>query len=391
MVRRAPVRERHWTFVMTGAELEKYSPRHASYGRHTSVQDRRFNYCRTMTNSTLTALPGVRVGHATHLDKLTGCTVVLFDEPATVAFKAYGGGAGGYNTEGLRGGKTDYRLHGLFIAGGSSTGLMAAASIMECLREDGVGFRSGPGGAVVNPSITGAAIYDLGMSVAPFEAEYGREAYHHASADAVVGGNVGAGTGAAVGKFLWLEGGAKVGAMKAGVGSARVDLGGGVMVTAMSVVNAVGNIVLPDGRILAGNRDEAGGFKRYEDVSDIVTRNLSNTTITVVGINVDLGSEEHYEKLAHLATHGQVRAINPVHTSADGDSLFVFSTGQLRDPLNINGQFFKEGPTDIHLQVDLLGHAAAKAVQESIYDACRQAQTVAFDEAYGGVVPAAGA
>lgn len=342
-----------------------------------------------MTNRTLTALPGVRVGHATHLDRLTGCTVVLFDTPATVAFKAYGGGAGGYNTEGLQGGKTDYRLHGIFIAGGSSTGLMAASSIMECLREDGGGFRSGPGGSVVNPSITGAAIYDLGMSIAPFEAEYGREAYRNASADAVAGGNVGAGTGASVGKFLWLDGGAKVGAMKAGVGSARVDLGNGIIVTAMSVVNAVGNIVLPDGRVLAGNRSEAGGFSSYEQIGDIVTRSLHNTTITVVGINVDLGSKEHYEKLAHLATHGQVRAINPVHTSADGDSLFVFSTAELRNPLNANGQYFKEGLTDIHLQVDVLGHAAARAVQESIYDACRQAESVEFADAYGGVVPAA--
>ena len=343
-----------------------------------------------MTNTTLTALPGVRVGHATHLDKLTGCTVVLFDKPATVAFKAYGGGAGGYNTEGLQGGKTDYRLHGIFIAGGSNTGLMAAASIMECLREDGIGFRSGPNGSVVNPSITGAAIYDLGMSLAPFETEYGREAYNNASADAVAGGNVGAGTGATVGKFLWLDGGATMGAMKSGVGSARVDLGNGIIVTAMSVVNAVGNIVLPNGEILAGNRDEAGGFKYYDEISDIVTRSLQNTTITVVGINVDLGSKEHYEKLAHLATHGQVRAINPVHTSADGDSLFVFTTAELRNPLNANGQYFKEGLTDIHLQVDVLGHAAAKAVQESIYDACRQARTVGFDGAFGGIVPATG-
>ena len=340
-------------------------------------------------NTTLTALPGVRVGHATHLDRLTGCTAVLFDEPASVALKAYGGGAGGFNTGGLHAGSTDYRMHGIFVSGGSSTGLMAGASILDAMRDDGVGFRSGPDGSVVNPSVTGAAIYDLGMSVAPFEADYGREAYANATTDAVASGNVGAGTGASVGKFLWLDGGGSLGAMKGGVGSARVDLGGGVIVAAMSVVNAVGNIVLPDGSILAGNRSEDGGFSTYDQVSDIVTRSLRTTTITVVGITVDLGGKEHYEKLAHLATHGQVRAINPVHTSADGDSLFVFSTGTLRSPLNANGQYFKEGPTDVHLQVDLLGYAAAQAVQESIYDACRSAADVELAEAYGGVVPAA--
>jgi len=106
---------------------------------------------------------------------------------------------------------------------------------------------------------------------------------------------------------------------------------------------------------------------------------------------VDLGSTEHYEKVAHLASHGQVRAINPVHTSGDGDSIFVFSTAELRNPLNTDGPLFTTGTSDIHLQVDLLGHAAATAVQESIYDACRQAESVDFAAAYGGIVPAVGA
>jgi len=76
--------------------------------------------------------------------------------------------------------------------------------------------------------------------------------------------------------------------MKAGVGSARIDVGNGIIVTALSVVNALGNIVLPNGEILAGNRDENTKFKLYEDLVDFVTQNRSNTTISVVGINVDL-------------------------------------------------------------------------------------------------------
>lgn len=343
-----------------------------------------------MLNTTLTALAGVRVGHATHLDKLTGCTAIMFDKRLTVAFQSYGGGAGGYNTEGLRSGKTNYKLNGIFVTGGSGTGLMGATAIMECLRADGRGSRSGPGGSIINPSITGAAIYDLGMDVAPYDPAYGAEAYRNATTDPVAGGNVGAGTGAAVGKFLWLDDGASAAPMKGGLGSARVDVGGGIIVTALSVVNAMGNVVLPDGSVLAGNRDGAGGFKRFEDVTESVTRALSNTTITVVGINVDLGSTEHYEKVAHLASHGQVRAINPVHTSGDGDSIFVFSTAELRNPLNARAPLFAAGSTDIHLQVDIVGHAAAKAVQESIYDACRAAETVSFAPAYGGVVPAVG-
>lgn len=345
-------------------------------------------------NATLTALDGVRVGHATHLQALTGCTVVVFDRPLSAAVKAYGGGAGGFNLEGLRAGHTDYGIGAIFIAGGSSTGLLAGAGLMEAMRADGLGAKSGRDGEVVNPSVAGAAIYDLGMEVAPFSADYGREAYASASKDPVASGNVGAGTGASVGKYRWLDLGASNPAMKGGVGSARVDLGGGIVVCALSVVNAVGNVVLPSGEILAGNRDEAGGYSSYEDLAEFLTRadagrSEHNTTITVVGINVDLGSLEHYEKVAHFATHGQVRAINPVHTAGDGDTVFVFSTATLRDPLNSTAQYFKESATDIHLQVDLIGHAAAKAVQESIYDACASADTVLVTDAYGGIVPSA--
>lgn len=342
-----------------------------------------------MTNNTLTALNGVRVGHSTHVDKLTGCTAIMFDRRLPVAVKAYGGGAGGYNTEGLRAGRTSYGLNGIFIAGGSGTGLMAASSILECLREDGRGSKSGPGGSIVNPSITGAAIYDMGMDIEPFDPGYGAQAYRSATTQPVASGNVGAGTGASVGKFLWLDGGTKVGAMKGGVGSARVDVGGGIVVTALSVVNAIGNVVLPDGTVLAGNRDGHGGYHRFEAVTETVTRSPHNTTITVVGINVDLGATEHYEKVAHLASHGQVRAINPVHTSGDGDTVFVFSTCELRSPLNADAQRFANGLTDIHLQVDILGYAAADAVQQSIYDACRSAEAVEFDGAWEGVVPKA--
>ncbi|MEO7128439.1 MAG: hypothetical protein ABI040_06165, partial [Rhodoferax sp.] len=75
----------------------------------------------------------------------------------------------------------------------------------------------------------------------------------------------------------------KTGAMKSGMGSARVDLGNGIIVCALSVVNALGNIILPNGEILAGNRDENTKFKKYEDMINFVTQDRSNTTISVVG------------------------------------------------------------------------------------------------------------
>lgn len=340
-----------------------------------------------MQNNTLTALNGVTVGHATHLDKLTGCTVILFDKPYQVAYRAYGGAVGAYGTEALKSDKTSYGENGIFIAGGSNTGLMSAASIMDCLREDKKGSVSGEQKQIFNPSIAGAIVYDQGMNIAPYDPAYGKEAYQNASNQPVANGNVGAGTGASVGKFRWLETGTKTGAMKAGVGSARVDVGSGIIVTVLSVVNAAGNIILPNGEILAGNRDENTLFKMYDDVIDFVTHNRSNTTISVVGINIDLGAKEHLEKVAHLASHGQVRAINPVHTSSDGDTVFVFSTGELKNPFKDTLKYFQDADESLYTQVDIIGYAAAKAVQESIYDACRSAETVNFEQAYKGIIP----
>ncbi len=340
-----------------------------------------------MKNNTLTALKGVKVGHSTHLDKLTGCTVILFDEPYQVAYKAYGGAVGAFGTEANKADKTNYGERGIFIAGGSNTGLMSASEIMECMRENKIGSVSGKNKDIYNPSVVGAIVYDQGMQIAPYDPKYGREAYESASNDPVVSGNVGAGTGTSVGKFRWVEGGAKTGAMKAGVGSARIDLGNGIIVTALSVVNALGNIILPNGEVLAGNRDEQTKIKPYEDLIDFVTQDRSNTTISVVGINVDLGSKLHLEKVAHLASHGQVRAINPVHTSSDGDTVFVFSTGELKNPFNNMLQYFQETEDSLYTQVDIIGHAAARAVQESIYDACRSAETIQFEQAYKGIIP----
>lgn len=344
-----------------------------------------------MENNTLTALKGVRVGHSTHLDKLTGCTVILFDEPNTVAYRSYGGAVGAFNTEGLRSGSTMYDSNGLFIAGGSMTGLMSASAITDCLRKDKIGMKMGHN--IYNPSISGAIIWELGVTRAPYDPEYSTEAYKNASRGPVESGNVGAGTGATAGKCRWIEGGSKSGAMKTGVGSARVNLGNGIMVCALSVVNPIGNIVLPNNTFLAGNRDEKTKFKAYEDLANFVTHPDSepttNTTISVVGINVDLGSIENYERIAHLASHGQVRAINPVHTSQDGDTVFVFSNRELKNPLNSKAQYFKAVYSDLHVQVDIIGHAAGKAVQQSIYDACIKATTVKYEKGYQGVIPSA--
>lgn len=334
-------------------------------------------------NKTLTALKGVKVGHSTHLDKLTGCTVVLFDNSFPVAYKAYGGAPGIFNTDRFRSGMSFNRGQGLFIAGGSYTGLMSASEIMQAMIEKEIGFKDEK---IINPALSGAIVFDLGTRISQYDPKYGRDAFNNATTNPVKGGNVGAGTGVTVGKFQYLERGVKFGGMKSGVGSARVDIGHGIIITALSVVNAVGNVVKPNGEILAGNRDEKKKFKVFEDTTEFVTNEKMNTTITIVGINADLKTRENYERIAHFASQGQVRAINPVNTSIDGDTVFVFSTEEVKSILNPIGKYF-ETPNWPFFTIDIIGNAAAKAVQESIYDSCYQAESIQFESAYKGIIP----
>lgn len=337
-----------------------------------------------MMNNTLTALKGIKVGHATHPEHLTGCTVVLFDRGLPVSYTSHGGAPGTIATENLNNGKEFETRDGLFIAGGSMNGLMAAATINRELIKQGLGQKVG---RTVMPVFSGAIVWDLSMGQFQFDPEYGAEALLSTTDNPVTSGNVGAGTGTSVGKFQTLEQGTKKGAMKAGVGSARINLGEHGIVCALTVVNALGNIILPNGEILAGNRDENKRFKDFDDTIDFVTgEQRTNTTISIIGINIDLKSRENYERVAQLAAHGQVRAINPVNTSLDGDTVFVFSTQEHESIMNNNGKYFKT-PDWPAFDVDLIGHTAAKAVQESIYDAVRSAETIQFADGYKGIIP----
>jgi L-aminopeptidase/D-esterase-like protein len=180
--------------------------------------------------------------------------------------------------------------------------------------------------------------------------------------------------------------------MKSGVGSARVDLSDGAFIVAMSVVNALGNVISDTGQVLAGNRKSGGGFAEFseqtltKDYSPSSSPLASNTTISIVGTNVDLANQEHYTRVANMATHGHSRAIYPVNTSVDGDTLFVFSTEQHKDYLSSRGTWAPY-PYWPPLAVDLIGDAAAKAVRLSIYDACTSAKTIPFKSALDGIIP----
>ena len=338
-----------------------------------------------MDNKTLTAIKGVKVGHATDADNLTGCTVVLFDKDYPVADASNGGTPRTYDTTTLEQGKSFYRKHALFIADGAHLGLETAAYIAGALREQNIGYAIGKN---IIPSISGACVQSLGMYIAKVKPQFGIEAVNNATTEPVQSGNVGAGTGTTVGKFSFNPGGVNM-CMKAGVGSAKIELGGGVIVTALTVVNAMGNIIGEDGAIIAGNRhdNDDSKYRTFEGFSNYITEK-SNTTISIVGINVTLNTQEDLRRVAEIATHGQVRAINPVNTSLDGDTVFAFSTEELAPHLSHIGAVIEDGDW-YKLYVDVIAQAAARAVQKSIYDACYSAESILYKYAHEGKIPSA--
>lgn len=299
------------------------------------------------TNRTLTAIDGITVGHATNLTARTGCSVVLCPAGATASVDVRGAAPGTRETEALRPGRLVRKAHAVLLAGGSAFGLDAAGGVVQYLEEQNVGF---PAGSVRVPIVPSAVIFDLGVgdaNVRP-DREMGYQACLNATDAPVVMGAVGAGTGATVGKAPG------VASSPGGVGSACMRLDSGLIVAAMMVVNALGNVVRPrTGEILAGGKENG-------DLVDITERLLDadlvqgiNTTIGVVVTNATLSPAEAH-RVAEMAHDGMARAIRPAHTMFDGDTLFALATGS------------HTGST-----VNAVGILSAEVVAEAIVNAVR--------------------
>jgi L-aminopeptidase/D-esterase-like protein len=291
----------------------------------------------------ITAVPGIRVGHATDLEGLTGCTVVLCEKGAVGGVDQRGGAPGTRETDLLRPLHLVQEVHAVLLAGGSAYGLAAADGVMRYLEERGVGFDA----HVAKVPIVPAAILfdlDLGNPKARPDAGFGYAACQSATDGPVTEGNVGAGTGATAGKIL-----GPGRAMKAGLGSTAVDLGGGLVVGALVAVNPLGDVVDPrTGEILAGARKRASNEPADTLVAmrSMVGRAAlrfasSNTVIGVVATNARLTKEQANE-VAQMAQDGIARAVRPAHTLFDGDTLFALSTGGKRADVNLVGAYAAE-------------------------------------------------
>ena len=267
-----------------------------------------------MERLTLRDVPGLRVGHVTDAEAMTGCTVVLAPDGAIAGVDVRGAAPGTRETDLLRPGSLVERVHAICLAGGSAFGLAAADGVMRWLAEHGIGFAT-EGGPV--PIVPAAILFDLGVGRADVrptaEDGYRASAVADAGSDDPLEGSVGAGAGATVAK---LAGPAAV--RKGGVGMAGRRLGDGHVLAAMAVCNALGSVIGRDGVIIAGSR-------HVPELAD-APRHLEHTTLAVIGTDVDLDRTQ-CQRLAQLGHDALARSIVPVHTMFDGDTVFALSTG----------------------------------------------------------------
>jgi L-aminopeptidase/D-esterase-like protein len=315
-------------------------------------------------NDTITAVEGVKVGHAQSDRARTGCSAILFSPPAIVACDARGGWPGTYDTHSIDVAKKYVRKHAIFLTGGDVFGFDSAIGIREFLLEEGEASIKGAGEL---PGIVGANIYDIEFANIK-QVDYkklGFQACRTASSKPVKEGNVGAGIGATVGKFKGMEF-----ATKGGCGVAARTLKNGLAVGAIVITNAVGNIVDPNtGSLIAGARDSKGQgfvpFEKYLEPYLGTTSRRTNTTIGVVATNATL-SHEQIIKVAELAHDGLAISIQPVHTLRDGDTLFAVSTERW-DKNHVNGN---------DSVLDVVGYLATKCVAEAVVRSVKAAKSL---------------
>ena len=295
---------------------------------------------------------GFRAGHAQDREAGTGCTVLLFDGCAPAGVDIRGGGPASRETPLLDPRMDAKGIHALLLSGGSAFGLDAAGGVMRYLEERDIGFDTG---VTKVPLVCQSCIFDLAVGrpdVRP-DAAMAYRACENASREPLANGCVGGGTGACVGKYRGREF-----AMKTGIGTWAAQVGE-IRVGAVVVLNALGDIFdIDTGKQIAGMRTEDGRGLRsseqalWEDAGQCRSLFTGNTTIGAVLTNGAFNKAE-LGKIAAMAHNGYARAIRPVHTTADGDSIYALSVGSQTADLNAVGS----------LAAYVMGKAISRAVQ----------------------------
>ncbi|KPK91947.1 MAG: peptidase S58 [Anaerolineae bacterium SM23_ 63] len=302
--------------------------------------------------TSITDVPGIRVGHAHDVEALTGCTVVLCGDGAVAGVDQRGGAPGTRETDLLRPLHKVQKVHAVLLSGGSAFGLDAAGGVVRYLEERGIGYDTQ---VAKVPIVPAAIIFDLhvGQSNVRPDAAMGYAACQATSDEPPAEGNAGAGMGAIAGQLL-----GPAGAMKSGIGTASTELGSGAVVGAIVVANPFGDVIDPTtGMILAGTRPakvgpiHVGGEGPFIDTLEAMKGRIgrtalrlasrSNSVIGVVATDADLTKEEA-NKVAQMAHNGIARAVRPAHTMHDGDTIFALSMGRKKIDVSVVGAYAAE-------------------------------------------------
>ena len=289
----------------------------------------------------ITDVRGIEVGHAQDDQALTGCTVILCRKGAVAGVDVRGGAPGTRETDLLNPINLVEKVHAIVLAGGSAFGLDAATGVMRYLEENKIGFNTG---AAKVPIVPSAILYDLNIGRADVrpDAAMGYRAAASASSDTPTEGNAGAGTGASTGKILGMKR-----AMKAGVGTASINLDG-TIIGALVAVNPFGDVIDPtNGTRIAGVRSGTTLQKMKRMQTSSVPR--SNTVIGVIATNAKL-TKAQATKVAQMAQDGIARTIRPAHTMFDGDTIFTLATREKKADVSTVGAYAAEVLTEAILR-----------------------------------------
>ncbi len=309
-----------------------------------------FNYMKN-TMGGLTDVPGILVGTAEDESGRTGCTVIICPNGAVPGVSVVGGNPGTMETDSIRPGTNEDPVQAVLLTGGSRFGLAAASGVMRWLYERQI--------AEV-PHVPAAVIFDLlyARGSNPPDAALGYAACQTANTGPVKEGNVGAGAGATIGKFYGIP-------MKGGQGTASIHIPGGPVVAALAVVNPLGD-VWNQSRIVVGAQRPDGKFVNQtklmlEGVPSPLFHEM-NTTIAVVATTAQLNKAET-SRVATLAQDGMARAISPVHSQWDGDTIFCLATGS-------DAAYYKGDAA-----ITVIGTAAAVVLEKAIIRGALAAQS----------------
>ena len=320
----------------------------------------------------ITDIAGLKVGHFTDTRRPTGCTVLLCEQGVVAGVDVRGAAPGTRETDLLDPTNVIEQVHALLLTGGSAFGLAAADGVMRWLEERGHGIVVGPSRVPIVPA---AVLFDLWVGdprIRPDSAA-GYQACDAASASTPAQGSVGAGAGAAVGKLFGIGR-----AMKGGIGTASIRVGA-ITVGALVAVNAIGDVLNPlNGKVIAGALADDGRTP-LNSLAAICSGQLPAalmagmaTTIGIVATDALL-TKAQTNKLASMAHDGLARSINPVHTQADGDTMFALATGGAGRTGQLDGAL--TGALTGHLTV--LGALAAEVTARAVQNAVRAAQGIA--------------